>query len=595
MQIAYKNGTLEQGLVGVKAVASLIVVASFALLFGFYEPPLPARILVGILMVMLCIFLAGKITRFFNAESKKEYFLASWYEVPLLLGLGVALVGAGHWFGWTDPTRVRHWAIGIYLIVNVTIKFFTVFVRLAATGRDPTRVLVASFLVLIATGAILLMLPKATPGRSYLPPVDALFTATSATCVTGLVVRSTGGGFTLMGQLVILTLIQLGGLGIVIFGAVLALLLGQALSVRESAALQDLLSEGTLGRINRMIVFIFVVTALVELAGAAALLHMWNNVPGPTPGIHRQWYYSLFHAISAFCNAGFGLFNDSLIRYHHCWGVYFVMGPLIVLGGLGFGVLYDLGAVVWARACWTCRKSLSRRGSLFLQAPRRMWLQTKVVLFVTAALILGGTLLLFVFERLTGQGPNAGSFGILDALFQSVTARTAGFNTVDIAALSDASKLILILLMLIGGSPGGTAGGIKTVTLAVVIMAVVATLRRRDDVELFHRSVRLVIVRRAVTVTVLFIVVLFSATLVLCITEASHHFTMMQILFEVASALGTVGLSTGITSSLTAAGKLIMIAVMLTGRLGPLTLLAAVAFNLKPARYNYPEEAVVVG
>jgi trk system potassium uptake protein TrkH len=317
-------------------------------------------------------------------------------------------------------------------------------------------------------------------------------------------------------------------------------------------------------------------------------------VPGQTPAIHRQWYYSIFHAISAFCNAGFGLFDDSLIRYSRCWGVYLVIGPLIVLGGLGFGVLYDLGAVVWARVCWACRKSL-RRHSLFVQAPRRMWLQTKVVLFVTGALILGGALLLFAFERLTGQGPNARSFGILDALFQSVTARTAGFNTVDIAALSDASKLILILLMLIGGSPGGTAGGIKTVTLAVVVMAVVATLRRRDDVEIFNRSVRLLIVRRAITVTVLFVLVLFSATLVLCITEASSHFTMMQIFFEVASALGTVGLSTGITSSLTAAGKLIMIAVMLTGRLGPLTLLAAVAFNLKPARYSYPEEAIVVG
>jgi trk system potassium uptake protein TrkH len=595
MQIAYKNDTLEQGLVGVKAIASLIIVASFALLFGFYEPPLPPYILIGVLVVMLFIFLAGKITRLLNAASKREYLVANWYEIPLLLALGVALVGAGHWFGRSDPRQVQHWAIAIYLIVNVTIKFFMLSVRLAATGKDPTRVLVASFVVLIATGAILLILPKATPGRASLPAVDAFFTSTSAACVTGLVVRDTGSDFTLMGQLVILTLIQLGGLGIVIFGAVLALLLGQALSVRESAALQDLLSEGTLGRINKMIVFVFVATALIEFAGAAALLHMWNNVPGRTPGIERQWYYSIFHAISAFCNAGFSLFDDSLVRYHRCWGVYAVICPLIVLGGLGFGVLYDLGAVVWARFCWTCRHCLRRHGSLFVRAPRRMWLQTKVVLFVTAALILGGMLLLFVFERLTGQGANAHSFGMLDALFQSITARTAGFNTVDIGALSDAGKFILILLMLIGGSPVGTAGGIKTVTVAVVVMAVIATLRRRDDVEIFRRSVRVMIVRRAITVTVLFLIVLFSATLILCVTEASNHFTMMQIFFEVASGLGTVGLSTGITSSLTATGKIIMIAVMLTGRLGPLTLLAAVAFNLKPARYNYPEEAIVVG
>jgi trk system potassium uptake protein TrkH len=202
---------------------------------------------------------------------------------------------------------------------------------------------------------------------------------------------------------------------------------------------------------------------------------------------------------------------------------------------------------------------------------------------------------LFVFEKLTDAGPGARSFGLLDALFQSITVRTAGFNSVDISALSDASKFILILLMCIGGSPGGTAGGIKTVTFAVVIMAVVATLRRRDDVEIFHRSVRSMIVRRAITVTVLFTVVLFGATLGLCITEASKHFTMMQIFFEVASALGTVGLSSGITPALTAVGRLIMILVMLTGRLGPLTVLVAMTFNLKPARYNYPEEAIVVG
>jgi len=595
MQIAYKNDSLEQVLIGVKAVASLIIVVSFALLFGFYEPPLPPEILIGILILMLGIFLAGKIVRLLNAESKREYFVANWYEIPMLVALGVVLVGAGRWFARTDPGHVRHWAIAIYLIIDVTIKFFMLSVRLAATGRNPTRVLAACFIVLIVTGAGLLMLPKATPGRASLPLVDALFTSTSATCVTGLVVRNTGADFTLMGQLVILTLIQLGGLGIVIFGAVLALLLGQALSVRESAAMQDLLSERTLGRINRMIVFVFIATALIEFAGATALLHMWNDVPGQNPDIQQQWYYSIFHAISAFCNAGFSLFSDNLVSYNRCWGLYLIICPLIVLGGLGFGVLYDLGGVALARISWACKKSFRRRSAVFLQAPKRMWLQTKVVLFVTASLILGGMLALFAFERLTGQGPGARSFGMADALFQSVTARTAGFNSVEIGALSDAGKVILILLMIIGGSPGGTAGGIKTVTLAVVIMAVVATLRRRDDVEIFNRSVRSVIVRRAITVTVLFVLVLFSATLALCITEASHRFTMMQMFFEVASALGTVGLSTGITPSLTAAGKLIMILVMLTGRLGPLTVLAAVTFNLKPARYNYPEEAVVVG
>jgi trk system potassium uptake protein TrkH len=596
MKIAYRNDTLEQVLTGVKAVTSLVIVASFALLFGFYEPPLPAPFLVGVLIATLVVFLVGKTVRLFNAESRREYLLANWYEIPMLVALAVAVVGAGRWFGRTDPSRLQHWAVAVYLIIDVTIKFFMGSVRLAAGGKDPTRVLVASFIVLILTGAILLMLPKATPGRASLPFVDALFTSTSATCVTGLAVQDIGADFTLMGQLVILALIQLGGLGIVILGAVLALLLGQALSVRETAAIQDLLSEGTLGRINRMVVFVFAATALIELTGAVALLHLWNDVPRRAlDDLHHQWYYSLFHAISAFCNAGFGLYSDSLVSYNRCWEVYVVICPLIVLGGLGFGVLYDLGGIVLDRILGVCRGFIRGRCLRIPPAPRRMWLQTKIVLVVTIGLIVGGMLALFAFERLTGPGPAARNFSLLDALFQSITARTAGFNSVDIAALSDASKFILILLMLIGGSPGGTAGGIKTVTFMVVIMAVVATLRRRDAVDIFNRSVSLLIVRRAITVAVLFVVVLFGATLSLCITEASNHFTMMQIFFEVASALGTVGLSTGITPALTAVGKLIIILVMLTGRLGPLTLLAALAFNAKPVRYNYPNEAIVVG
>jgi len=594
MKIAYKNSTLERVLTAVKGVTSVAIVVAFALRFGFYEPPLPVRFLVGVLIGTLFIFVGGKMIRLFNAESKREYVVANWYEIPMLIALLVALVGAGRWFGRTEPAQIQDWAIALYLIIDVTIKFFMLCVRLAATGKDPTRVLVASFIVLILTGATLLMLPKATPGRASLPFVDALFTSTSATCVTGLAVKDTGTSFTLMGQLVILALIQLGGLGIVVLGAVLALLLGQALSMRESAAIQDLLSEGTLGRINRMVVFVFAATALIELLGAAALLHLWN-VPGRALGTQQQWYYSIFHAISAFCNAGFGLFSDNLVSYNRCWQVYLVICPLIVLGGLGFGVLYDLGGVALDRALRFCKRSIHRSCPVFQQGPRRMWLQTKIVLAVTVCLIVGGMLALFVFERLTGQGPAARNFSLLDALFQSVTARTAGFNSVDIAALSDAGKFILILLMVIGGSPGGTAGGIKTVTFVVVLMAVIATLRRRDDVEIFNRSVSLLIVRRAITVAVLFVMALFGATLALCITEASSHFTMMQIFFEVASALGTVGLSTGITPALTTAGKLIIILVMLTGRLGPLTLLAVLAFNAKPVRYSYPDEAIVVG
>jgi len=200
-----------------------------------------------------------------------------------------------------------------------------------------------------------------------------------------------------------------------------------------------------------------------------------------------------------------------------------------------------------------------------------------------------------LFERYAVSGPAGQPVGLGGAFFQSITARTAGFNTVDISGLSAASKFVLILLMFIGGSPGSTAGGIKTVTLAVVVMTAVTALRKRSEVEMFGRSIRIAIVGRAITVTLLFAAVLFAATLALSVTESANGFTMMEIMFEASSALGTVGLTTGITPELTDAGKLIIILVMLVGRLGPLTLLAALTFDLKPAKYNYPDEAIVVG
>jgi len=461
---------------------------------------------------------------------------------------------------------------------------------MAASGRNPTQTLIASFLVLIFSGAGLLMLPAASAeGKESLSFVDALFTATSGTCVTGLIVKNTGQDFSMMGQMVILVLIQLGGLGIVVFGAVFALLLGQAFSLRESVAMQDLLSTRTLSRIGNMIAFIFVSTILIESIGAVSLLGMWDG------DVQNKWFCSIFHAISAFCNAGFSLFSDSFINYNQCWQVFLVICPLIVFGGLGFSVLYDLVNIATDRIKRFFKKRFFKQYRLSMEAPKRMRLQTKIVLSVSAFLIVLGALAISLFERYASGPGSQIENTVTNALFQSITARTAGFNTVDIAAMSPSSRFILILLMFIGGSPGSTAGGIKTVTLAVIIMTTIAALRKRREVEIFRRSVRVVVVGRAVTVTLLFVTVLFSGTLALSITENSNCFTMSDIMFEAASALGTVGLSTGITPLLTTAGKLIIIAMMLIGRLGPLTLLAALTFNLKPARYNYPQEAVIVG
>ena len=604
MQLSYKNKIVEKVLIGVNVLTAAAAAASFAMLFGFDKPLVAAWILYTVQAALLFVFIAEKIVRLFNAISIKEFWRGNWFEVPLLVALGIAVFGAGRWLDKSSPAAqlgsevtaegVRHFAVGIYLVLQVVIKLCRTSVNLAASGRNPTQTLIASFLFLVISGAGLLMLPRASVDENT-NFVDALFTATSATCVTGLIVRNTGQDFSLMGQMIILSLIQLGGLGIVVFGAVFALLLRQALSLREQVAMQDLLSARTLGRIGNMIAFIFIGTIFIEAIGAVSIFGMWDDVPGIVANVQQQWFYSIFHSISAFCNAGFSLVDDSFIIYNKSWGTYTVICPLIILGGLGFGVLYDIVNIAADRVKRFFKEYIGKQHRFVMGTPKRMQLQSKIVLSVSACLIVFGMLAILLFEPFAGTGSPVKHTGVLDALFQSITARTAGFNTVDISTLSPSSKFILILLMFVGGSPGSTAGGIKTVTLAVVVMTAIAALRKRQEVEMFKRSVRIVVVGRAITVVLLFVVVLFGAMLTLSITESSKGFAMSDIFFETSSALGTVGLTTGITASLTTAGKMIIILVMLIGRLGPLTLLAVLTFNLKPARYNYPDEAIIVG
>jgi trk system potassium uptake protein TrkH len=595
MKVQYKNQAVEQLLVSTNLFVSILVAGTFVFLYGFDEPLLPVMFLHIAQVAAMFVFLFEKTLRFMNAFSKRQYLAANWFEIPLLAALLIIFSGARSWFGASEPARLQMLALGVYLVLQVVIKTCRSCVNLAASGKNPAKALIVSFLVLIITGSGLLMLPRSynTETMSF---VDAVFTATSATCVTGLIVRDTGRDFSLMGQVVILTLIQLGGLGIVVFGAVLALLLGQALSVRESVAMQDLLSARTLGRISRLIGFIFITTIVVEAIGAAGLFRMFRASESGG-SISELWFCSVFHSISAFCNAGFSLFGSSMIEYHDSTGVYAVIVPLIILGGLGFGVLYNLVHAGGDRLAVAVRKKsgvvIPSFHSGRSTVPSRLRLQTKIVLVTSCVLIIAGTMVIMLFESVSTKCSSGNVF--MTAFFQSITARTAGFNTIDISSMSEASKLVLMALMFIGGSPGSTAGGIKTVTLTVVIMVAYATLRKRKQVEIFKRSVSPAVVGRAITVTLLFVIVFLAVSLCLTVTEERSGFAVTDIMFETMSALGTVGLSSGVTGALTTAGKVLIIITMLIGRLGPLTLLAAMTFNVKAVGYDYPTEPIVVG
>ena len=399
MKIVYKNVILERCLLTVNLVTAMIVVSTFVSLYGFLNPLLPERALHIVQVICFMLFVAEKTCRYLNTVFKREFFYANWFEIPLLSMLTVGVLGAGLWFAVDDPAPARMFSLGLYLIVQVVWKACKACVGVAASGKNPTKSLIGIFLVLIIVGAGLLTLPRSYNSQptSF---VDALFTATSATCVTGLIVQNTGTHFSLMGQIVILSLIQLGGLGIVIFGAVLALLLGQALSVRESVAMQDLLSARTLGRIGNIIAFIFVVTISLEVLGAFLLSGMWSGICNSSP---EKWFFSIFHSISAFCNAGFSLLDDSLIGRSGMWQVYWVIGGLIILGGVGFGVLYDIAGVSFGFCCRIFRR-LIRPAEVFQPRPRkRISLQTKLVLVTSLILILSGMLLILVLENNGGQ------------------------------------------------------------------------------------------------------------------------------------------------------------------------------------------------
>jgi trk system potassium uptake protein TrkH len=436
--------------------------------------------------------------------------------------------------------------------------------------RNPGLLLVSSFAILIAVGTVLLSVPAAAADGHRIAAVDALFTATSASCVTGLIVLDTPHAFSAFGLVVILALIQIGGLNIMVLSTFAAVMLGRDLDFRSEAALGTILDLSSPATAFRLTTFIVMATLIVEAAGAVALGFTWL-AHGAEP-LEALWK-GVFHSVSAFCNAGFALQSDSLVMFNRDPAALLVFSLLIVLGGLGFAVLASL----WWRA----------RG--------RPWaglaVQTRLVIIASAVLIVIGWAL---YLGLEWQGSLAGlspTDRVLNALFQSITARTAGFNSVAINGLQPATMLVFMLLMFIGASPGGTGGGIKTTTAAVLVAAIPSIAARRSEVVILNRRIPLVVVFRSASIAVVGLTVaLVTAGLLL----ATHDAPFEWLLFESFSAFGTVGLSLGATSSLDQLGKLVVASAMLAGRVGPLTL-ALLLGRSRQARVSYPQARIMVG
>ncbi|MDK1030611.1 MAG: potassium transporter TrkG, partial [Planctomycetia bacterium] len=515
----------------------------------------------------------------------------------------------------------------IFIGVSLLFKLIELNHRIGISRIRPVKILVGSFALLIVVGTGLLMLPAATaPGEGETVFTSALFTATSAVCVTGLIVENTGQHWSAFGQTVILVLIQLGGLGIMTFGSIFAIMLWRGMGIRETALMRDVLSHNLMGEISRIVVFILIVTFCFEIAGALLLFGLWD-LPGMSVGMRA--YHSVFHSISGFCNAGFSLYSDSFASagLRNNWRVLIVLVGLIVCGGIGFVVLLNLVRIGSFRFIGLAGRMLGKR-----QAPdfrhSRLSLQTKIVLSTTVVLIVLGTVLTFAFESLPLQGAGARDAGppapdslaadagehapvtkyspmgempwhkrLAASYFLSITTRTAGFNTTDTSRLTPSTKFLTIVLMVIGASPGSTGGGIKTVTLAVILVSIWSLARGRDQPQAFRRSIRNDLVRRAMTVLALAVAMITIMTMAISATgmKEGTRYEFLDVLFETTSAFGTVGLTTGQTVNLNNIGRMLIIVTMFVGRLGPVTLFIALPTKGRGQNFDYPMETVAVG
>ncbi|MGN0492063.1 MAG: TrkH family potassium uptake protein [Acutalibacteraceae bacterium] len=436
------------------------------------------------------------------------------------------------------------------------------------------RVITLGYLIMIMAGTALLMLPFATRSGECADPLTALFTATSASCVTGLVLQDTATYWSLFGQLVIICLIQIGGLGFMTIAIFFFRLISKKASLRERAVMAESINTTRMGDFSQLVRKIIVGTLIFEGGGAALLSHHFVRQSGF--GFFKGVYYGIFHAVSAFCNAGFDLMGvkgeySSFTTLSGNVFVNTVLMVLITVGGIGFLVWDDITA---------CRFRF-----------KKFSLHTKTVLFVTAILIFGGALLLLIFEH-NGLGSDM-SVGeeITAAFFGSVTARTAGFNTVDTAALTPASKLLTIILMFIGGSSGSTAGGVKTTTVAVILVFLTAGLTGQDSVHFFKRRIKDDALRKSVIIITTNMLLALTGALILC---AAQGFGITDALFETVSAISTVGMTTGITRDLNLLSRIVIIFLMYCGRVGSISFAVALFERRKPP-VSYPEETVTVG
>ncbi|HOZ29926.1 MAG TPA: potassium transporter TrkG [Bacteroidales bacterium] len=570
----------------------LITISVLILLFdvGFDQNPQISEYIDKVYLVSLIIGVVSTILRYFFRNLRPRLKAIPFDIIYVVFLTFLFLIRADILQDNFFPANYFAMQIWIYFaIILVFIREFSELeISFKSTKISPAIIFVFSFFFIIITGALLLMLPNAANGTIRF--IDALFTSTSAVCVTGLAVVDTGTFYTVFGQLLIVFLIQVGGLGIMTFASYFSYFFKGGSTFRSQVALQDMTSADKIGEVFVILKRILFLTFLIELIGAVLIFFSINETVIPL--LTDRIFFSVFHAVSGFCNAGFSTMSNGLyepiLRFNY--PLHLIIAFLIIFGGLGFPIIFNL-----YKYFINIIGNFFKRVFLKKQPKVLPWIinvNTRIVLITTVILLVLGTVSFFGFEYNNTLAEHGLVGKVVTSFFSSVTTRTAGFNSVDFSQVGIPATLILIFLMWVGASPASTGGGIKTSTLAVAVLNIFSLAKNKTDIEVFRRRISESSVDRAFAIIILSIFVISIATFLLLLTDA--NFGLLNIVFEVVSAYATVGLSRGITPQLSDAGKTILILTMFIGRVNMLTILIALFNKFSHQKYKYPTDTILI-
>ena len=582
------QGRLINKIKKIPLIISLLALFVLIYDYGFEKHAHETKLLSGFYLLTIIIGSFSILGRYFTAKTRP---LLKVFIFDFILFICLVFFIA-YKIGFVDSPFLNLFNRGLFIFFAVFFIFlrelFVLRVSIKRVTVNPAQLFISSFLILIFSGSLLLLLPNAT--YKSITIIDAFFTSTSAVCVTGLIVVNTGSHFTEFGQFIILMLIQMGGLGIMTFASYFGYFFKGGASYETQLLLYDFTSSKKLGDVFKTLKRILFITFAIELLGAILVFESINTIT--IPSLADRIFFSVFHSISGFCNAGFSTLENSFFEqaYRFNYPLHIIIASLIILGGIGFPIVFNLIKYLKIKALNIIRHVFLHKTTIHI--PWIINLNTRIVLLTSFLLILTGFLMFFALEYNNTLAEHSLYGKIVTSFFGSVTTRTAGFNTVDTYALGIPIILVVLFLMWVGASPGSTGGGIKTSTLAIAVLNFISIAKGRQRIEILRREISQVSVNRAFAIMILSILVISISSFGIFFFDSDKG--LLNIIFEVVSAHSTVGLSRGITANLGTTSKLILILTMFIGRVSMLTLLIALFRKTTNINYRFPKEDVLI-